>query len=225
MSRRRGRTNALFQFPHLVQLPWTLFKLRQSGAGTTDSANADGRGALVASPAPRYARAFAEVAEASHLDATAAHGQLQDFADTLADSFELRELLLNPSVALAQKLKVLDAIAARAEMLPQVRNFLAVILEHDRLGDLGDIIGEYGEVADAHAGAAEASITTARPLSQDDRGMLEEQIAKLVGASVRATYAEDPTLLGGAVVQIGSTIYDGSIKAQLQQLKRRMVNA
>ena len=177
------------------------------------------------SPAPRYARAFAEVAEAAGLDSAAAQGQMQDFAGTLAGSFELRELLLNPSVPLAQKLKVLDAIAGRLKMFPQVRNFLAVIQEHDRLGDLEEILKEYGELVDAHAGAAEATITSARPLNQDDRAELEGQVAKLVGANVRATYVEDPTLLGGAVVQIGSTIYDGSVKAQLQQLKRRLVNA
>jgi F-type H+-transporting ATPase subunit delta len=179
----------------------------------------------VASPAPRYARAFAEVAEASGVDSAAALGQLRDYADTLEGSFELRELLLNPSVPLTQKLKVLDAIAGRIKMFPQVRNFLAVIQEHDRLGDLEEILKEYGELADAHAGAAEATITSARPLDPQDRIELEGQVAKLVGANVRATYMEDPALLGGAVVQIGSTIYDGSVKAQLAQLKRRLVNA
>jgi F-type H+-transporting ATPase subunit delta len=179
----------------------------------------------VASFAPRYARAFAEVAEAAGLNAGAAEQQLQDFAETLAASGELRELLMNPSLEIAQKLKVLDAIAPKVGMSPQVRNFLAVILEHHRLGDLDEILTEYGEVADEHAGATEALITSARPLNADDRAQLEAQIAKLAGAQVRASYAEDATLLGGAVVQIGSTIYDGSVRAQLQQLKQRLVNA
>ena len=179
----------------------------------------------MASFAPRYAQAFSEVAEAAGLDAGAALQQMRDFAETLAESFDLREFLMNPSIEMAQKLKVLDAIAGRIGMFPQVRNFLAVIQEHDRLGDLEEILKEYGELADAHAGAAEATITSARPLNRDDRAQLEGQVAKLVGAQVRATYTEDPTLLGGAVVQIGSTIYDGSVKAQLQQLKRRLMNA
>jgi F-type H+-transporting ATPase subunit delta len=179
----------------------------------------------VASVAPRYARAFAEVAEASGLDSGAAQRQLRDFEETLAGSFELHELLLNPSILPAQKLKVLDAIAGKIGMFPQVRNLLAVILQHDRLDDLNDILTEYGEVADAHAGATEASIVSAHPLNPDDRAELESQIAKLAGARVRASYAEDATLLGGAVVRIGSTIYDGSVKAQLQRLKQRLVNA
>ena len=179
----------------------------------------------MASSAPRYARAFAEVAESASLDATAAQQQIQDFADTLAGSSELRQYLENPSVEMPQKLKVLDAIAARMTMFPQVRNFLAVIMEHHRLVELNEILTEYGEVVDSHAGAVEARITSARPLNSEDRAQMESQIAKLAGGRVRASYAEDASLLGGAVVEIGSTIYDGSVRAQLQQLKNKLVNA
>lgn len=175
--------------------------------------------------ASRYARAFAEAAEGSGIDPAAALRQLQDFAETLAGSSELREFLMNPSIEMAQKLKVLDAIAARIGMFPKVRNFVAVITEHDRLNVLADILTEYGEVADEHGGMAEAQVTTARVLNAEDRGQLEAQIAKLAGARVRASYAEDPELLGGAVVQIGSTIYDGSLRGQLRQMKQRLVNA
>jgi F-type H+-transporting ATPase subunit delta len=179
----------------------------------------------MAAVAPRYANAFAEVAEAAGLDAAAAKQQMLDFADTLAGSLELREYLGNPSVEMAAKLKLLDAIASRIGMSVQVRNFLAVILDHHRLNDLNEIVTAYGEVVDAHAGAAEATITSARPLNPEDRAALEAQVAKLAGANVRATYVEDATLLGGAVVQIGSTIYDGSVRSQLQQLKQRLVRA
>lgn len=179
----------------------------------------------MASSAPRYANAFAEVAESAGLDARQAQQQMRDFAETLAGSGELREFLMNPAIGMAPKLKVLDAMAARMGMSLQVRNFIAVILEHHRLEELDEILTEYGEVVDAHADAIVALITSARPLNGDDRAQLEAGIAKLAGAQVRASYAEDATLLGGAVVQIGSTIYDGSVRAQLQQLKRRLVNA
>jgi F-type H+-transporting ATPase subunit delta len=179
----------------------------------------------VASSAPRYARAFAEVAESAGLDAAAAEQQIRDFAETLAGSGELRELLENPSIELPQKLKVLDAIAARIKMFPQVRNFIAVILEHQRLPELDEILTEYEELVDEHAGAVEARITSARPLNAEDRAQLEAQIAKLAGARVRASYGEDATLLGGAVVEVGSTVYDGSVRAQLERLKQRLVNA
>jgi F-type H+-transporting ATPase subunit delta len=179
----------------------------------------------MASSAPRYARAFAEVAEAAKLDVAAAQQQLRDFADTLEGSGELREFLENPSIEIGQKLKVLDAIAPRIGMFPQVRNFLGVILEHHRLTELEEILTEYGEVVDAHAGAVEARVISSRPLNDADRAQLEAQIAKLAGARVRASYTEDASLLGGAVVEIGSTIYDGSVRGQLQQLKQKLVSA
>jgi F-type H+-transporting ATPase subunit delta len=173
----------------------------------------------------RYAHAFASVAASSHLDSNAVQQQLRDFSGTLADSHELREVLMNPSIATGQKLRVLDAIAGRIGMLPQVRNFIAVIMDHQRLAELDEILIEYHAVADEQAGLAEAEITSAHPLNDADRAELEAQVSKLAGGRVRATYRQDATLLGGAVVRIGSTVYDGSIRAQLQHLKQKLINA
>jgi F-type H+-transporting ATPase subunit delta len=173
----------------------------------------------------RYAHAFASVAESSHLDTGTAQQQMKDFAETLAGSHELREVLMNPSIANEQKLKVLDAIAGRIGMFPQVRNFIAVIMDHRRLMELDEILAEYALVADEDAGFTDAEITSAHALNDADRKELEAQVSKLAGSRVRATYREDATLLGGAVVRIGSTVYDGSIRAQLAQLKQRLVNA
>jgi len=173
----------------------------------------------------RYAHAFASVAASSHLDTAAAQQQLKDFSGTLAGSRELREVLMNPSIPNEQKLRVLDAIAGRIGMFPQVRNFLAVIMGHQRLAELDEIVAEYHAVADEQSRVAEAEITSAHPLNDQDRAELEVQVAKLAGGRVRATYRQDATLLGGAVVRIGSTVYDGSIRAQLQQLKQKLVNA
>jgi F-type H+-transporting ATPase subunit delta len=173
----------------------------------------------------RYAHAFAAVAASSHLDVAAAQQQLSDFSGTLAGSHDLHEVLMNPSIPSEQKLKVLDAIAGRIGMFPQVRNFIAVIIDHQRLAELDEILTEYHAVADETAGMAEAEITSALPLNDQDRAELEAQVAKLAGGRVRTTYLQDATLLGGAVVRIGSTVYDGSIRAQLQQLKQKLVNA
>src|SRR6201996_7283570 len=173
----------------------------------------------------RYAHAFASVAAASHLDTGAAQQQLADFSGTLAGSHDLREVLMNPSIPNEQKLRVLDAISGRIGMFPQVRNFVAVIMQHQRLEELNEILTEYHTVADEQSGTAEAEIISAHPLNDQDRAELEAQVAKLAGGRVRATYSQDATLLGGAVVRIGSTVYDGSIRAQLQQLKQKLVNA
>lgn len=173
----------------------------------------------------RYSHALAAVTSSMKLDAAAVRQQLDDFAQTLAGSHELHEVLVNPSISSEQKLKVLDAIAARIGMFPQVRNFVAVVMDHNRLSELSEMIAEYNVVADEQAGFAEAEITSAHPLNDEDRAQLEAQVAKLAGGKVRATYSEDKALLGGAVVRLGSTVYDGSIRAQLAQLKQKLVNA
>jgi F-type H+-transporting ATPase subunit delta len=174
----------------------------------------------------RYARAFASVVAAQKLDSKAAEKQLKDFAETLDGSAELREILEDPSISEAQKLKVLDAIAGKIKMLPAVRNFVAVITYHNRLGDLNDILTAYHAIVDEESNFAEAEIVSAHKLDAGSRKLLEQQVGKLAGGQqVRATYSEDASLLGGAVVRVGSTVYDGSVRAQLQQLKQRLIAA
>src|SRR6185437_11251495 len=136
----------------------------------------------------RYAHAFASVAASNRLDSAAAQQQLRDFSETFAGSHELREVLMNPSIANEQKLKVLDAIAGRIGMIPQVRNFVAVIMDHQRLPELNEILTEYHAIADEQSGMAEAEIISAHPLNEEDRAELEAQVARVAGSRVRATY-------------------------------------
>jgi len=175
--------------------------------------------------AHRYANAFASVAAANGLDSATAQQQLASFNDTLAESRALREVLSNPAFASVEKLRVLDAIAARLALSPQVRNFIAVIIDNQRLNEFPEIVSQYHILSDEQSGFAEAEITSARPLDAQSRAELEAQVAKLAGNKVRATYIEDPSILGGAIVRIESTVYDGSIRAQLLGLKQKLVSA
>ena len=173
----------------------------------------------------RYANALSSVVTAQRLDVAATKQQLEDFSQTLAESRELREVLANPAIAGQQKLKVLDALTGRLGLSAQVRNFIAVVIDHGRLAEFGEMVVEFAAVSDKQSGLAEAEITSAHPLSDADKAELEAQVAKLAGGRIRATYSEDKSLLGGAVVRIGSTVYDGSIRAQLSELKQRLMNA
>ena len=174
----------------------------------------------------RYARALAAVIEDQNLDPGDTQRQLNDFADLLDESSELREVLANPSIPEAQKLKLLDALAARTGMSRPVRNMLALLTHHQRIHELRDIVTSFTALAEEESGIAEAEITTARPLDAESRRLLEGQVARLAGDQrVQATYREDASLLGGAVVRLGSTIYDGSVRAQLEQLRQRMLTA
>lgn len=172
--------------------------------------------------AARYARAFADAARASNLDLAAAKEQLGSFAATLSGSRELREVLMNPAIAAESKLKVIDAIATRLGMLKPVRNFIAVIMDHQRLGELDSILAEYAAVADRNAGMTEVEIVSSRSLDEQERADLVARAGTLAGGQVRASFQEDASLLGGIVLKIGSTIYDGSLKGQLAGLRLRL---
>lgn len=174
----------------------------------------------------RYARALAAVVSDQKLNPGDTQRELNDFADTLEASAELREVLQNPSIPEQQKLKVLDAIAAKAGMSKTVRNTIALITHHDRLHELRSIVESFAALSDEQGGVADAEIVSAHPLDEANRKLLEEQVSKISGGQrVRAVYSEDASLLGGAVIRVGSTVYDGSVKAQLQQLKQRLVKA
>ena len=175
--------------------------------------------------AARYARAFAQVVKATHGDLRVAEQQLRDFSATFAGSRELREVLMNPALPNQQKLRVIDAIASRLSMAKPVRNLLAVIMDHQRLGELDSILTEYAAVADHNTGVTEVFIVSARPLADEEKADLVVRAADLAGAQINASFDEDPSLLGGAILKIGSTIYDGSLKAQFADMKQRLAQA
>src|SRR5262249_19293627 len=118
-----------------------------------------------------------------------------------------------------QKRQVLDAIAKRDGISSPVRNLIAVLIDHRRVQFLNSILAQLEKELDARFGFAEAQITSANDLPDAARHTLEGQIEKLTGKKVRASYWKDPSLLGGAVVRVGSTIYDGSVKGQLEKIK------
>ena len=174
----------------------------------------------------RYAHALDEVVLEQKLSRGEVSSQLKDFQTTLSESAALREIFENPSIPEEQKLRVLDGIASRLGMSRTVRNFVAVMMNHGRLQELGGIVEAYLERADKDNGVAEAEIVSARPLDEAGRRTLEQSVARLTGgSSVRASYREDPALLGGAVIRVGSTVYDGSVRGQLEQMKQRMFAA
>jgi F-type H+-transporting ATPase subunit delta len=175
--------------------------------------------------ANRYAHAFAAVATDKGLDLLAARQQMKEFADLFDASHPLREILMDPSIPGEQKLSVLDAIAERNGMYREVRNFLAIVMDHQRLHELNGILTAYDQVADTDLGVTEAEVSTVHELTGEDREQLAAQVAKLAGTKVRIAYTLDPTLLGGAVVKIGSTVYDGSVRTQLEQMKQALVSA
>jgi F-type H+-transporting ATPase subunit delta len=173
----------------------------------------------VASVASTYARAFADVVLDQHLDADRSISELREIAALLHESSDLRRVWENPSIPAEQKRGVLDVIVERDGISKSVRNLIAVLIDHRRMHFLEPIIVQLEKELDARLGFAEAEITSARALGDAERREFEAQVGKLTGKKVRARYEQDASLLGGAVVRLGSTIYDGSVKGQLERLR------
>jgi F-type H+-transporting ATPase subunit delta len=173
----------------------------------------------MASVASTYARAFADVILDGHLDPNRAITELQNLAGLLVESSDLRRVFENPAIPADQKRGVLDAIADRDGISKQVRNLIAVLIDHRRTNFLEPIIQHLQKEVDSRLGYAEADITSSRPLGDAEKRAFEAQVQKLTGKKIRAEYMQDPSLLGGAVVRIGSTIYDGSIRGQLERIR------
>jgi F-type H+-transporting ATPase subunit delta len=173
----------------------------------------------MASVASSYARAFADVVLSAKLDADRAITELRTLADLLSQSVELRRVWENPAVPAAQKRAILDVIAQRDGLSKSVRNLVAVLIDHRRVPFLTRIVQQLEKELNARLGIAEADITSTRELTDTEKRSLEAQVAKVTGNKVRARYALDKALLGGAVIRVGSTIYDGSVQGQLARIK------
>jgi F-type H+-transporting ATPase subunit delta len=174
--------------------------------------------------AARYARALADVVLEAKLNPAEVLQQLEDFTATFAGSKELREVLLNPSLPTAKRVAILDAVNRRIGCGPKVRNFLAVLISRERLASLSEIVEEYRLEMNRRLDISDAEILTARPLQDQERAKIEKEVAELAGTRVKATFLEDKSLIGGAIVRIGSTIYDGSVRGRLERLRERLVS-
>ena len=173
----------------------------------------------MASVTGTYARALADVVFDQHLDPAKALQEAQSLAQLVSSSQQLREVWDAPSIPAEQKRALLDAIVAREGISRPVRNFMAVLMDHRRLKFLEPIVKEFGEELNRRLGFTEADIISIRELSEAERSAIEAQVEKLTGHKVRARYAQDSSILGGAIVKVGSTIYDGSVRGQLERIR------
>jgi len=174
----------------------------------------------------RYARAFADVVTALKLDAAALDKldkQMDDFLATWDASTELRELFANPAVAVPQKIAVLDKMNAKLKLRKELRNLLAVLIKNDRIGEVKDVAAAYRVEMQERRGIRPVEIVTARKLGEKECVSLVNGVSKLAGAQIQASFKLDKSILGGTVVRIGSTVYDGSVRGRLERLKEALV--
>ncbi len=173
--------------------------------------------------AARYARALADVVLENRVPTDQVNNQLNDLLATLDESADLRQALFNPALPVPVRVRVIDALAPRLGLSREVRNFVAVLVQHDRITSIQDIVTEYRAEMDRRQGISEVEIVSARRLDVDERQQMEQQVGRLAGTRVRARFREDKALIGGAVVRIGSTIYDGSVRGRLDRMKQELM--
>jgi F-type H+-transporting ATPase subunit delta len=174
----------------------------------------------------RYARALVEVvlSPGSALKPGEAVAQLKSIEDLIQSSADLKSILLTPAVSTSHKKKLVGRIAGELEISPLIRNFLFVILDHKRIASLPEIREAFDQLLDEQMGFVRAEVTSAAPLDNAQQQTIEAELRQLSGKQVRLRTSVDPDLLGGVVARIGSTVYDGSLRGQLESMRRKLVS-
>ena len=174
--------------------------------------------------ASKYARALADLVldPARGLDPRSAVGELAALERMVAGSAELRNVLLSPAVTPARKRAVVARLAGELHVSRLVLNFLYVIIDHRRTAMLAEIQQAFQTLIDERTGCLEAEITAARELGSGERENVALRLGHLTGKKVRCKFSMNDSLIGGVMARIGSTIYDGSVRGQLESLRRRL---
>jgi F-type H+-transporting ATPase subunit delta len=171
--------------------------------------------------AARYAKALFDVASAEFTPEQAEQ-ELVAFADLVAAHDDLRQALASPAIPAARKRAVVAQLLDRQQPSGPVRKLLLLLAERDRLELLPDLVSVYHERVMEHLKVVQAEVTTAAPLEPDQAAQLQQRLGTTIGRTVTLTTRVDPSLIGGMVARIGSTVYDGSVATQLTTLRQRL---
>jgi F-type H+-transporting ATPase subunit delta len=168
--------------------------------------------------ARRYAKAIFDIgSEQGGLEKIGA--DLRTLAKAMHDSAELQSLLSNPAIRRADRRKVIDALLQRIGVVTATRNTIYLLLDGERLGSLPAISRELDRMIEAKAGRVAAEVVSAKPLDPSQLSQITATLEKLSGKKVSVATRQNPDLLGGVVARVGDTVYDGSLRTQLRNLR------
>ncbi len=168
-----------------------------------------------------YAEALADVAFAQNR-VEPVRREVAAFVELMKQSPELRNFLESPAVPIGSKHGAISRLVERLGAGEAVRNFLFVLVDNRRSAPLPEIAEDFTAALNDRLGIAEAQVTSARELTSEEKAELVETLARVTGKKIEARYRLDPELIGGAVVQVGSTIYNGSVRHELERLRARL---
>jgi F-type H+-transporting ATPase subunit delta len=172
----------------------------------------------------RYANALADVVLSpnSDVEPPEAIAQLRSFGAAVESSPGLRSVLASPAIPVARKRAIIKSISEKLGLARVTRNFVLVLSDHRRAAALAQMVDAFERLLDERLGLVPAEVRSAFELDTDEQDELSVQLGKLAGAQVRMRFAVDPGLIGGVTARIGSTVYDGSVRGQLAEFRKRL---
>jgi F-type H+-transporting ATPase subunit delta len=178
---------------------------------------------MLSAVASRYARALVDVVTepGSGIDADTATGQLRQVASMIATSADLKSALLSPAVSPSRKRAV---VAKLIDVHVKIRNFLYVVIDHRRVHELPSIVEAFEFLMDEHLGFVRADVSSATALTSAQQVSLQTQLTRMAGKQAKVNFKTDPALVAGVVARIGSTVYDGSVRGQLERLRTTLLS-
>ena len=173
--------------------------------------------------ARRYSAALADVVLATGETETV-RAELAGWTEIFYDSPDLQTVFSNPAITHINKEKVLEDLIAKVRPSKATANFLRILLQNGRLTEIGDINDRFDAVLQERSGVVSAEITSARELPENERTSFQTNLERLTGKKVNINYAINKGIIGGVVTRIGSTVYDGSVKTKLENLKEQLIS-
>jgi len=173
----------------------------------------------------RYARALLDVAVKERGDLQRIEEELAAFVDLFTQHPTLEKVLLNPVVPVGRKQAAVAELTARLKTSSILGKLIALLAERDRLVLLPDLLASYRERLLDYQNVVRAEVTTAVPLAADRTQAIERGLAQVTGRTVTLATKVNPSIIGGVIARIGSTVYDGSVTTQLEKMKQKLVES
>ncbi len=173
----------------------------------------------------RYARALLDVAVKEKADLEQIEQELAQFAALFTKHPTLEKVLLNPAVPVPRKSAAVASLLAQAKFSPILSRLIVLLTGRARLVLVPDLLTAYRDRLLDYRNVVRAELTTASPLDAQRVQKIQNGLARLTGRTVRMATQVDPSIIGGLVARIGSTVYDGSVTRQLERMRERLTNS
>ncbi len=174
--------------------------------------------------ANRYSLALYELASESNL-LTQVENNSNTFLSLISDNKDFNEIIKNPTITREILLDVINKISENFKLEPLYKNFLSFLIMKRRFFFVEKILKNFSEICSAKRGELKAEIQSAKKLTQEEIDKITQELSNNFKSKIKLNYNHDQSLIGGLVVQVGSTMIDTSIKNKLQQIENKMIEA